>query len=79
MRISTNMIYGKGVATLQNQTAELLRTQQQVSTGRRILTPADDPIASARALELGQSQANSASRRPSISSLGATSPMPTTT
>ena len=57
MRISTNMIYGKGVATLHNQTAELLRTQQQVSTGRRILTPADDPIASARALELGQSQA----------------------
>lgn len=57
MRISTNMIYGKGVATLQNQTAELLKTQQQVSTGRRILTPADDPIASARSLELGQSKA----------------------
>lgn len=56
MRISTNMIYGKGVAALQNQTAELLKTQQQVSTGRRILTPADDPIASARALELGQSK-----------------------
>lgn len=56
MRISTNMIYGKGVAALQNQTAELLKTQQQVSTGRRILTPADDPIASARVLELGQSR-----------------------
>ncbi len=57
MRISTNMIYQKGVAAIQQQTSGLLNTQQQVSTGRRILTPADDPIASARALELGQSKA----------------------
>ncbi|MFN3985974.1 MAG: flagellar hook-associated protein FlgL [Rhodocyclaceae bacterium] len=57
MRISTNMIYEKGVFALQRQTADLLYTQQQVSTGRRILTPSDDPIASARVLELGQSKA----------------------
>lgn len=56
MRISSNMIYQKGVGAMQLQTANLLHTQQQVSTGRRILTPADDPIASARALELGQSR-----------------------
>lgn len=57
MRISTNMIYEKGVAQLQLQTAALLRTQQQLATGRRILAPSDDPIASARALEVGQSKA----------------------
>lgn len=57
MRVSSNMIYDKGVATIQRQTAELIRTQQQVATGRRILTPADDPVAAARALELNQSQA----------------------
>lgn len=57
MRISTSMIYQKGLTAIQQQTADLLKTQQQVSTGRRILTPADDPIASARALELNQSKA----------------------
>lgn len=57
MRVSTSMIYEKGTATIQQQMAGLLKTQQQTATGRRILTPADDPIASARALELGQSKA----------------------
>ncbi|MFT3758715.1 flagellar hook-associated protein FlgL [Thauera sp.] len=56
MRISTNMIYDKGVGSIQQQWGSLLHTQQQLSTGRRVLTPADDPIASARALEIGQSQ-----------------------
>lgn len=57
MRISTNMIFARGVAAMQQQSAQLLHTQQQVATGRRILTPADDPIAAARALEVGQSKA----------------------
>jgi hypothetical protein len=34
----------------------IAKTQQQLSTGRRVLTAADDPIASARALEVTQSQ-----------------------
>lgn len=33
----------------------LIKTQQQLSTGRRILTPADDPIAAAQALSISQS------------------------
>lgn len=56
MRFSTSMIYDKGVNSIQQQWSGLLHTQQQVATGRRVLTPADDPIASARALELGQSK-----------------------
>lgn len=56
MRISTNMIYDKGVNSLQSQWKDILHTQQQVSTGRRVLTPADDPIGSARALEISQSK-----------------------
>jgi flagellar hook-associated protein 3 FlgL len=56
MRVTTALIYDKGVFSIQSQTGKLLHTQQQVSTGRRILTPADDPIASARALELRQSK-----------------------
>lgn len=56
MRISTSMIYDKGVNSLQQQWGDLLKTQQQLSTGRRVLTPAEDPIAAARALEVGQSK-----------------------
>ncbi|THF65719.1 flagellar hook-associated protein 3 [Pseudothauera nasutitermitis] len=56
MRISSNMIYQKGVGSMQQQWSSLLHTQQQLSTGRRVLTPADDPIAASRALELGQSK-----------------------
>lgn len=57
MRVSTNMLYDRGVTTIQQQSADLLKTQQQVATGRRILTPADDPINSARSLETSQSKA----------------------
>lgn len=56
MRVSTGMIFNAGVASIQKQTASLLHTQQQVSTGRRILTPADDPVAAARALEVEQAK-----------------------
>lgn len=56
LRVTTGMIYDQGVGSIQKGTAQLLHTQQQVSTGRRILTPADDPVASARALEVTQSK-----------------------
>lgn len=56
MRVTTGMIYDQGVSSIQRQSAQLLHTQQQVSTGRRILTPSDDPVAAARALEITQSR-----------------------
>lgn len=60
MRISTNMIYDLGVTSLQKQYTDLLKIQQQLATGRRVLTPSDDPISSARALETAQSQSTNA-------------------
>lgn len=54
MRVSTSMVYNAGVGTINSQTSKLLHLQQQVATGRRIVTPADDPVAAARALELTQ-------------------------
>lgn len=54
MRISTNTVYEQGVSSILRQQEAQLKTQQQVSTGRRILTPADDPVAAARALEVTQ-------------------------
>ncbi|MGK5024363.1 flagellar hook-associated protein FlgL [Janthinobacterium sp. RB2R34] len=57
MRISTRMIYEQGSTQLNTLQSALNRTQMQLSTNRKNLTPADDPIASARALEVTQSQA----------------------
>lgn len=57
MRISTSAIYNANISMLNQQQAKLLQTQQQLASGRRMLTPADDPIASARALEVSQSDA----------------------
>ena len=56
MRISTRMIYDAGSSQLNTLQCALNRTQMQLSANRRNLTPADDPIASARALEVTQSQ-----------------------
>jgi flagellar hook-associated protein 3 FlgL len=50
------MIFDAGVSTINKQTASLLHLQQQVASGRRILSPSDDPVAAARALEVTQSQ-----------------------
>jgi flagellar hook-associated protein 3 FlgL len=54
MRISTNTIYEMGSARLGDLQSNLVKTQQQLSTQRRVLTPADDPVASATALAVTQ-------------------------
>ena len=57
MRVTTNMIFDKGLQQMQKQTSNLLQTQQQVSTGKRVLTPADDPIAAARSVSVNSAKA----------------------
>ena len=52
MRISTNTLYQNGIARISSMQAEQSKLQQQISSGLRILTPSDDPVAAARALEL---------------------------
>lgn len=56
MRISTSTIYAAGLQSIQNQTVELLRVEQQMATGRRVLSPEDDPIAASSVLDLIQYQ-----------------------
>lgn len=55
MRISTSTLFESSVTTLNQQQSRLLQTQQQISTGRRILVASDDPVASAIALDVSQS------------------------
>lgn len=56
MRISSLQAFNNGVQGLQRNYANITRTQEQISTGNRILTPADDPVASVRLLQLEQQQ-----------------------
>lgn len=56
MRISSQTIYDVGVSQIGSLQSALTRTQQQLSTQRKNLSAADDPIAAARALEVTQSQ-----------------------
>jgi flagellar hook-associated protein 3 FlgL len=57
MRISSVQSFNNGVSGLQRNYANVTRTQEQISSGNRILTPADDPVASVRLLQLDQQQA----------------------
>jgi flagellar hook-associated protein 3 FlgL len=52
MRISTFWMQQSAVNAMLDQQAQVSHTQLQVSTGRRILTPSDDPAGAARALNL---------------------------
>ncbi len=52
MRISTAQWYRQGVGAMLDNQSALSRTQMQLSSGRRILQPADDPVGAARAMEL---------------------------
>lgn len=54
MRISTSMMFDMGVSRLSDLQSSIVKTQQQISTNRRILTPADDPVAAAAALGMSQ-------------------------
>ena len=57
MRISTNMIYDMGVASMQQSRNSQVKLQEQLGSGKRILTPSDDPVAASTALDVKQSQA----------------------
>jgi len=57
MRISSSTIFDSNVAALNQQQARLLQTQQQIASGRRLLTASDDPVAATRALEISQADA----------------------
>ncbi|MBK8523048.1 MAG: flagellar hook-associated protein FlgL [Betaproteobacteria bacterium] len=56
MRISTNQIYDSGALGIQRNQQALYTLQNQLSTGRRVLSPEDDPVAAAQALVVAQSK-----------------------
>ncbi|VVE41576.1 flagellar hook-associated protein 3 [Pandoraea capi] len=54
MRISTSMIFDQGASAMSRNTSDLLNTQAQLSSGKRVTTPSDDPLASAQAVAVSQ-------------------------
>lgn len=54
MRLSTSQVFTSNVSGYQKGYSEIVKTQQQLSSGVRIQTPADDPVGAARLLQLEQ-------------------------
>ncbi len=50
MRISTSLLFSRGLDVILNQQATVARTQLEVATGKRIQSPSEDPAAATRAL-----------------------------
>jgi flagellar hook-associated protein 3 FlgL len=54
-RISTSLAQQLGINSILLQQKQVNQTQQQISLGKRILTPSDDPAGSVQILDLNQS------------------------
>lgn len=52
MRISTNQVYDQNIQSIMDNQKDLVKTQEQLSTGKRIITPSDDPVGAAKVLRL---------------------------
>lgn len=55
MRISTQSFYEQSRTVMGTQQSNLLRVQQQMGAGTKILAPSDDPLGATRALAVSQS------------------------
>jgi flagellar hook-associated protein 3 FlgL len=59
MRISTSSIHHAAITSLLSQQSVLSKTQTQIASGKRVQTPADDPVAAVHIMELQRSLAES--------------------
>lgn len=56
-RVSTAGMHNAAIAQILARQAVLSKTQQQVASGKRVQTPADDPVAATRILDLERARA----------------------
>jgi flagellar hook-associated protein 3 FlgL len=52
LRLSTTQIYQQGIGSVLDNQAQLLRSQVQLGTGKRILSPSDDPSGAVQTLQI---------------------------
>ena len=58
MRISTNQLYDQNIRAIMDNQSGLADTQQQLSTGKKINRPSDDPVGSAKVLRMTEELAS---------------------
>jgi flagellar hook-associated protein 3 FlgL len=56
MRLSTQSYYQRSIAAMLDQQAALSKIQNQVASGKKVTSPADDPIAAVHIMELERSK-----------------------
>lgn len=56
MRLSTTMMYSNGLSGILNQESDMNRLVEQVGSGRKFLTPADDPLSASLSIGVAQTQ-----------------------
>jgi flagellar hook-associated protein 3 FlgL len=66
MRISTSQFYRAGVNNILDQQSALLKTQTQMSTGKKVVTPSDDPAGAVQISRLQQSIAQTTAYQKNI-------------
>jgi flagellar hook-associated protein 3 FlgL len=54
MRVSTQQLFDRGLSNIQDVSSELQKTQLQISSGKRVQRPSDDPVASTRIMQINQ-------------------------
>lgn len=57
MRISSNLFFQTGLNSINAQQADLVHLYRQVGSGKRMVTPSDDPLAAAQAINVSQTLA----------------------
>ncbi|MEI6414519.1 MAG: flagellar hook-associated protein FlgL [Pseudomonadota bacterium] len=65
-RLSTSVMYDTSTRGMQDQQLKLFKTQMQLSSGQRLVSPADDPPAAARILDLTQAIDNTTQYKKNI-------------
>lgn len=56
-RLSTAGMHDAAILQILTQQAKLARTQEQIASGKRVLSPADDPVATTQILDLTRARA----------------------
>lgn len=69
VRMSTSQLFARSLNPMLDVQKAVSTTQQQISTNKRVLTPADDPVAATRILQLNQELADLDKYNNSLSSL----------
>jgi flagellar hook-associated protein 3 FlgL len=54
MRLSTAQLFSNGLRGMTDLQAQTAKTQEQLATGKKVLTPSDDPVAATRIMQINQ-------------------------